>query len=185
MSLHGVDNSWIDRAMLLVCDSSGRVQAVAASAGQEAQLPTDELLGRNVEQIFGLGSAMSTWLDARIHEAKNLDEYSAEGNIDNGSAKWFVKLQSLRRDHDLYGFALQILRFDSAEEICVLGAGDSIVARRQWHEIKNHIGALKLYATFLKRKLADGDERITVEKIFNSVNALISYLDRVRRGDAH
>jgi hypothetical protein len=44
------------------------------------------------------------------------------------------------------------------------------------------MGALKLYATFLKKKMADGDERRIVEKIFNGVNALIGYLDRIRRG---
>jgi nitrogen-specific signal transduction histidine kinase len=64
-----------------------------------------------------------------------------------------------------------------------LAEGGSIVTRKQWHEIKNHIGALRLYATFLKRRMPEGDERQIVEKVLQGVNTLIGYLERIRRGD--
>ena len=93
-----------------------------------------------------------------------------------------LRLDSLNCDGERCGFTLQIAPLGS-EIICVLHEGDSVVARKQWHEIKNHVGALKLYATFLKRKMPEGDERRIVEKIFNGVNTLIGYLDRIRRGE--
>ncbi|HXU10147.1 MAG TPA: hypothetical protein VN743_14215, partial [Blastocatellia bacterium] len=102
--------------------------------------------------------------------------------VEKGRGKLSVRLDILRHDRELYGFALQVLPVQNGA--AGLSDGDSVVERKQWHEIKNHVGALKLYATFLKRKMADGDERRIVEKIFNGVNELIGYMDRIRRGDA-
>lgn len=182
MSLPGSTRARINRAMLLVCDACGKVQAVTSMSARDT-LPQASFLGRDITQVLEYGPAINTWLDERIREANGVDEYSAETSLETGNTRLFLRLDSLKRDNELCGFALQILPFESSEMLCVLREGDSIVERKQWHEIKNHVGALKLYATFLKRMMADGDERRTVEKIFNGVNALITYLDRIRRGE--
>ena len=72
----------------------------------------------------------------------------------------------------------------AAGTVSRLEEGDAVVTRWQWHEIKNHIGALKLYTTFLSRKLLEGDEGQTIEKILKGINALIDFLARIRRGES-
>lgn len=180
MGLQNGERVKIHRAMLLVCDASGEVQAVTSNAADDARGVS--FVHKNLADIFGLSSTINRWVTERIQEAREQDEYAAETRLENGDGPVLVKLESLKRDHELYGFALQfsplVLR-----DPCALREGDSIVARKQWHEIKNHIGALKLYATFLKRKMPESDERHIVEKIFNGVNALIGYMDRIRRGE--
>ena len=168
-------------AMLLICDPAGKVQAVSSKAVGDT-FPEASFLQKDVGELLGLGSSMNSWLEDRINEARNKDEYFAETIVENGIRRLSVRLDVLNHDHELYGFALQVLPVQNGA--AGLSDGDSVVERKQWHEIKNHVGALKLYATFLKRKMPDGDERRIVEKIFNGVNELIGYLDRIRRGDA-
>ncbi len=170
----------INRAMLLVCDSTGKVEAVTSNSAGEPLGPS--FAHRDFGEIFGPRSTINRWFKERIREARERDGYVAETRLENGNGALLVRLESLRSDRGLYGFALQLSPLTVSEAAPALREGDSIVARRQWHEIKNHIGALKLYATFLKRKMPEGDERRIVEKIFTGVNALISYLDRIRRG---
>jgi hypothetical protein len=61
--------------------------------------------------------------------------------------------------------------------------GDAIVTRQQWHDIKNHLGGLKLYATYLKRKLPEGEDQEISGKILTGVDALIDKLAKIRRGE--
>ena len=181
MHSHKAGRVHINKAMLMVCDLAGKVQAVTSNAADE------EILGPSFEQrefgeIFGRSSTINRWFSARITEAKGKDEYVAETQLEDGDGPLLVRLESLKSDHKPYGFALQLMPLSNGEKPCSLHEGDSIVARRQWHEIKNYVGALKLYATFLKRKMPEGDERSIIEKIFNGVNDLIGYMDRIRRG---
>ena len=168
--------------MLLVCNASGEVQAVTSNAADDPRMGVS-FVHKSLAEIFGLRSSINRWFSERILEARGQDEYAAETQVENGDGPVLVKIESLKRDHELYGFALHfsplVLR-----NPCGLGEGDSIVVRKQWHEIKNHVGALKLYATFLKRRMPESDERRIVEKIFNGVNALIGYMDRIRRGES-
>jgi hypothetical protein len=172
----------ISKKMLLVCDVTGKVQAVTSRAASDT-LTGVSIVGRDFAQIFGLDSTINRWFTERIQEARGQYQYSAETSLENGHGKVFVRLESLTRDGEPYGFALQLRPLVQPETPSTLVNGDSIISRRQWHEIKNHVGALKLYATFLKRKMSEGDERSIVEKIFNGVNALIGYLERIQRGD--
>jgi len=57
------------------------------------------------------------------------------------------------------------------------------VTRQQWHDIKNQLGGLKLYATFLNRKLPLTEDRQTVERMLNGINVLIEHLAKIRRGE--
>jgi len=175
----------VGKALLLVCDAAGRVQAVT-SKGSGDTFSGVNVGERDFAEIFGRGSSINSWFTECIQEARQQDEYCAEANLDlgNGSGRVFVKLESLRCDNELYGFALQLCPNAPQRTSFAPDKGDSVITRKQWHEIKNHVGALRLYATFLKRKMADGDERLIVEKMLNGVNALIGYLDKIRRGDS-
>jgi nitrogen-specific signal transduction histidine kinase len=184
-------NPWLgDNAMLLVCDAKGRVQAVNSGAGMEV---VSGIKASDIEvgQFFGQNSAVNRWFLERLQEASELADYSAEADLDleDGDRHVFVRLDSLKCENELYRFALQLCPDQmsrSAREVSELPhleEGDSIVTRREWHEIKNHVGALRLYATFLKRRMPEGDERQIVEKVLQGINTLIGYLDRIRRGE--
>jgi nitrogen-specific signal transduction histidine kinase len=194
MGASGSGSLWLgNNAMLLVCDAKGKVQAVNSGADMEV---VSGIKSNDVEvgQFFGQNSAVNRWFLERLKEASELADYSAEADLDleDGDRHVFVRLDSLKCDNELYRFAFQLCP-DSARTTTRelpellqsprLEEGDSIVTRREWHEIKNHVGALRLYATFLKRRMPDGDERQIVEKVLQGINTLIGYLDRIRRGE--
>lgn len=180
---------WLgNNAMLLVCDAAGRVQAVNSGAGMEV------VAGINAGEMFGQNSAINRWFLERIQEASELADYSAEADLhlEDGDRHVFVRLDSLKCENELYRFALQLCPDQTSRpapesselrHLPKLEDGNSIVTRGQWHEIKNHVGALRLYATFLTRRMPEGDERQIVEKVLQGINALIGYLDRIRRGE--
>ena len=170
-------------AILLVCDAGGRVQAVSGGTGT-GMFSCETIAQKHFAEVFGRESNITHWLTEHLNEARRRIDYHAQGSLENGSQMLFVKLESLKCDDELYGFALQILPGDVPAKNTPIDEGDAVVYRKQWHEIKNHIGALKLYATFLTRKMPDGDERQTVEKMLNGINVLIEYLAKIRRGDA-
>lgn len=171
-----------NKAMLLVCDASGKVQAITSGAGIEVAS------GTNAADMLGADSAVNRWFLERIQEAAELADYSAEADLDleDGDRHVFVRLDSLRGENELFRYALQLCPDQTARtvrELPAIDEGDSVVSRKQWHEIKNHVGALRLYATFLKRRMPEGDEREIVEKMLQGINSLIAYLDRIRRGE--
>ena len=179
-----------NNAMLLVCDAQGRVQAVNSGAGMEvvSGIKAGDI---GVAHFFGQNSAVNLWFLDRIQEAGETADYSAEASLDleDGDRHVFVRLDSLKCENELYRFALQLCpdqisrSASEVSELPQLQEGDSIVTRKEWHEIKNHVGALRLYATFLKRRMPEGDERQIVEKVLQGINTLIGYLDRIRRGE--
>lgn len=170
-------------AMLVVCDAAGKVQAVTSRSGRDIRPAKAGEDG--FAQLFGFNSAVNEWFLERINEARESADYSAEANLDldGGDTHVFVRVDTLRCDNEHYRLALQFCPSEAPLEVQKLGDGDSIVTRKEWHEIKNHIGALRLYATFLKRRMPEGDDRQIVEKVLQGVNVLIGYLDRVRRGE--
>lgn len=170
-------------AMLLVCDAAGRVQAVSGGTANST-FPCVTIAQKHFAELFGPESGITHWLTQHLNEARRKIDYRAESSLENGSQMIFLRLESLKCDDELYGFALQILPGDITPKGNTLDEGDAVVYRKQWHEIKNHIGALKLYATFLTRKMPEGDERQTVEKMLNGINVLIEYLAKIRRGDS-
>ena len=188
MGALGSGSPWLgNNAMLLVCDANGKVQAVNSGAGMEvvSGIKASDI---GVAHFFGQNSAVNLWFLERIREASELADYSAEADLDleDGERHVFVRLDSLKCENELYRYALQLCpdqTSQSARELPLLKEGDSVVTRKQWHEIKNHVGALRLYATFLKRRMPEGDEREIVEKMLQGVNALIGYLNRIRRGE--
>jgi hypothetical protein len=154
-----------------VAISSGAAAAFDAAAAE-----------KHYAEVFGRDSKITEWITGQIEEARERGDYSAQASLESGGAPVAVKLDSLRRNGELYGYSLQV-----APGVAIAGPGleegDAVIYRAQWHEIKNQVGALKLYATFLTRKMPDGDDRQTVEKMLNGINTLIDYLAQIRRGE--
>ena len=168
--------------MLLLCDAAGRVQAVSGGTPKDA-FPCVTIAQKHFAELFGPESGITRWLTEHLNEARRKVDYYAENSLEEGGQMVFLRLESLKCDDELYGFALQVTPGSNPSKENALEEGDAIIYRKQWHEIKNHIGALKLYATFLTRKMQEGDERQTVEKMLNGINVLIDYLAKIRRGD--
>lgn len=178
-----VVGSRIEGMTLLICDAAGRVEAVTSSASKGV-IPCSPVKHKHFAEVFGQDSEITGWLTHHMNEARRREDYYYESQLENGNSPLSIRLESLKCDEELYGFALTLSPFVARNNGNAYEEGDAVIYRKQWHEIKNHIGALKLYATFLTKKLPEGDERQAVEKMLNGINTLIEYLARIRRGEA-
>jgi hypothetical protein len=167
---------------LVVCDAAGRLLAISANAPKEI-ISCSPVAHQHFAEIFGASSAITRWLTDHLGQARREGDYFTESQVETGDGLLYVRLESLMCDQELYGFALTLAPATLATGER-LEEGDAVVYRKQWHEIKNYIGALKLYATFLTRKMPEGDERQTIEKMLAGINSLIDYLARIRRGES-
>lgn len=178
------DKPGVDAVTLVICDAGGRVQAVTSSASKDL-INCSPVKHRHFAEVFGQDSEVTNWLTYHMNEARKQDDYYTESQLENGNTPWLIKLESLKCDETLFGFVVTLSPFVARDNrnASAYEEGDAVVYRKQWHEIKNHIGALKLYATFLTKKLPEGDERQAVEKMLNGINTMIDYLARIRRGE--
>jgi len=142
---------------------------------------------------------LATWVTKQINEARSNQSHRAQSSLEYQGGRVSVKFetltfqgQSISQDDVSSrsasaevssgrenGYAVIVAPIESS-----IPEGASVVTRQQWHDIKNHLGGLKLYATFLKKKTADGDDRAIVEKMLNGINGLIDHLAQIRGGDA-
>lgn len=167
---------------LVVCDAAGRLLAMSANAPQ-GLISCSPVAHQHFAEIFGESSAITRWLTDHLGQARREGGYYIEHELESEGGQLHLRLESLMCDQELYGFALTLAPAAAQSAESQLEEGDSVVYRKQWHEIKNYIGALKLYATFLTKKLPDGDEKQTIEKMVAGINGLIDYLARIRRGE--
>jgi nitrogen-specific signal transduction histidine kinase len=167
---------------LVICDAGGRVQAVSSKASSDL-LPCAKVKGIHFSEVFGQASEITRWLTEHINLARRQGDYMAESRFEGKQGSLIVKLESLKCDGEPYGFAVQILHDRPPQQESALTEGTTVVTRQQWHDIKNQLGGLKLYATFLSRKMATGADHETIEKLLNSVNMLIENLAKIRRGE--
>jgi hypothetical protein len=166
---------------LVICDAAGRLLAISANAPREL-ISCSPTAHQHYAEVFGESSTITRWLTDQLGQARREGDYYIEHQIESGGDMLNLRLESLMCDQELYGFALTLAPAASTSA-ALLEEGDAVVYRKQWHEIKNYIGALKLYATFLTKKLPDGDEKQTIEKMLAGINGLIDYLARIRRGE--
>ncbi|HSE98993.1 MAG TPA: hypothetical protein VLD57_12065 [Blastocatellia bacterium] len=163
--------------MLIICDADGMIRAVSSGADGDS--------GRkHFTELFGVGSDITRWLIERVDEARSSSSSQAEKSFEHEGKKLSVTLESLRNGDAFYGVAIQVNKEIRGEQRQQISEGDAVVTRQQWHDIKNHLGGLKLYATFLNRKLPPSEERQTVERMLNGLNVLIEHLAKIRRGES-
>jgi hypothetical protein len=191
-----VTESHTKETILVICDQTGHLQSASASLGA---LPVTSLgtsisssgLGgiaaatlcadagqKHFAELFGAGSAITHWLSEQLERAWENDELHSESRLAVGEKTVRVRFEPLRGGGAVTGFAVHI-----AEEEPTPAEGSILVTREQWHEIKNQLGGLKLYATFLRKKLPEGEDRDIIGKVLNGLNGLIEDLARIRRGE--
>jgi nitrogen-specific signal transduction histidine kinase len=168
----------------LIYDAAGRLQAASAGAMEWLSLvgnsPVAQFRTRtHFAELFGSDSVLTQWLTEQVNQVRRSESHSAALLLDNNGYTLRVRLDALRQDDQLYGFAICI----SDKKLVALPEGDAVITRQQWHDIKNRLGGLKLYATFLKKKLANDEDRQIAEKMLDGLNGLIDHLARIRRGE--
>jgi nitrogen-specific signal transduction histidine kinase len=172
-----------DSEMLFICDVDGRVQAVSSAAALKGLL-NGSPVQKHFTEVFGAGSEISGWLAEHIDEARNHEQYRMESRLEHNGERMTIMLESLKHAEALYAFAIQVKPHSCGEAQAEVAEGDAVVTRQQWHDIKNQLGGLKLYATFLNRKLPPSEDRQTVERMLNGINVLIEHLAKIRRGES-
>lgn len=125
------------------------------------------------------GSQFENWLADQITQAKTNQLHECESSFENNGSTFHVSFGTLSGSGGLCGYALRVHRYevDSGED------ESSLVTRQQWHDIKNRLGGLKLYATFLQKKLVGKEDEAVADKLLNGINGLITHLAQVRRGE--
>src|SRR5215510_10464632 len=98
----------ISKAMLVVCDAAGKVQAITSREANDT-FPGGSSVERDFAEVFGRGSSIDRSIIERVREARVQEEYSAEARLENGHGQLFIRLESLNRDVQLYGFAVQLI----------------------------------------------------------------------------
>jgi len=182
------------RSIVLIYDMEGKLMAGSGAASSPLLSPAEgsatvacqpsdlqesgETAAPHFADMFGADSMLARWLAEHYLKARAMDDYQTESELEHNGIPLQVRLETLRQHGTSYGIALLLAARGAA-----LGDGDAIVTRQQWHDIKNHLGGVKLYATFLKRKLADGEDQPIVDKILNGINGLIEQMARIRRGE--
>ena len=201
MSNHNSDNTDDDKPhqahLTVVCEQAGKVVAIAgapscwrpATPAAEAALPAgsssadidadiDDAVWRSngLPALVGAESELADWISGHLQEVNESNFCCANSRIAHNGNAVDVKIERLRGADGPFGYAVHLSKGLDGNAIREMD-------RRQWHDIKNHLGGLKLYATFLRKKIPDTETQQIVEKLLNSINSLIDQLARIRRGE--
>jgi hypothetical protein len=177
----------IDTTVLLIYDSEGNLVAESKGAAQSVFGKEDGALSVRTgpssavdyAAAFGEGSELTRWLTNQIDQARKLESHRAQSRFDHRGKHLSIRFETVRFPG--LGNRYAVLISSSEDSI---PDGSSVITRQQWHDIKNHLGGLKLYATFLKKKLDSSEDQAIVEKLLNGINGLIDHLAQIRGGEA-
>jgi hypothetical protein len=133
---------------------------------------------RHYTEMFGSGSSLAEWVSEAHSHCQAVADHCAESDLEYDGTIVHIVFLALKTTHRISGFALLISNAGQS-----MLEGGTVVTREQWHDIKNHLGGLKLYATFLRKRITSVEEQPIVDKILKAINGLIDHLARIRRGE--
>jgi nitrogen-specific signal transduction histidine kinase len=164
----------VDGCTVIVFDADGLVRS--ATSGAAALLGSGELRsGASLDDAFAGAPTLRQWIALAADRARASGAGDSCVLLGDGGPAVQVCLAPIAGGD---GFALVA----SPSEPPSVDAES--VSQRAWHDIKNQLGGLKLYATFLKMRLGAQDElvRETSEKIVSGIDAIVRSIAEVRRG---
>jgi hypothetical protein len=135
--------------------------------------------GVHYAEVFGEGSELTKWVTNQIDEARKQESYTAQSRLEHQGGQVNIRFETVKFPGLGNRYAVLITSPEDS-----IPDGSSVITRQQWHDIKNHLGGLKLYATFLKKKLDNSEDQTIVEKLLSGINGLIDHLAQIRGGDA-
>jgi hypothetical protein len=178
-----------DRAtILLIYDSEGKLVAESNGARQFAFGAEGDATGVNpgawdgashTVAAPGQGSDLMSWVTSQIDRARKQESHRDRSTLEHPSGLVDVKFETLSLPGKDRRYAVLISQSED-----LVPDGSSVITRQQWHDIKNHLGGLKLYATFMKKKTSGTEDQVIVEKLLNGINGLINHLAQIRGGDS-
>jgi hypothetical protein len=158
---------------VVLFDVDGRVRSASSGAGARLGAPGLDV-GTSLDDALAADPPLREWVAAAAGRAKESGAY--DSCVLPGSEPVEVAVAPIAGGD---GFALVAALCEPAP------VDGSAVSQQAWHDIKNQLGGLKLYATFLKMKLGKEDDlvRETSEKIVRGIDAIVQTIAEVRRGD--
>jgi hypothetical protein len=162
---------------VLVCDESGRVRyATDLSIARDQKGARVE--GASLDDLLTRAPKLREWIG--IAAERVVADRAAESCVvieDDGVA-YDVSVVPLAGEGER-GYAVVA----APAETTAVDPAD--VSQRTWHDIKNQLGGLKLYATFLRKKIGETDEALkdTAGKIVAGVDAVVAAIAEARRGE--
>jgi hypothetical protein len=161
-----------EQIAVIIFDREGRVRSASGGAG--ALLGGVPAVGASAGEAFAASPELGAWLGI-------VGERSGTGDDDacvisaGLPAPVEVRFAPLGAD----GFAVVA----TGVEAPAVDPGS--VSQRTWHDIKNQLGGIKLYATFLKKRLGEAEPLVkeTAEKVVAAVDAVVHSIGEARRGE--
>ncbi len=160
-----------------LCDTAGQVMAGSAELRRQlGETHFHKITGRSVVEL------------ARRLGHSCLPESFSEFMASN-QAEQTVQCQCHRTGEQLHlcrleGQPLVLIEFEAnqSNEWQVTLSEVGRITLRLFHDLKNQIGGLKLYAAFLKRRFADHPEGVEIsEKILKALNLMADYANLVTK----
>jgi nitrogen fixation/metabolism regulation signal transduction histidine kinase len=162
---------------VIVFDDEGRVRSATPGAGALLGTPEPQV-GATLADTLAVVPTLRLWVSVAAYRARTVGIGDACVDFDATPAPVEIRIAPV--SGDAAGF---VLVASPAEPPAPSPDG---VTQRAWHDIKNQLGGLKLYATFLKMKFGGQDEllRETAEKIVGGVDAVVVAIAEARREGA-
>jgi nitrogen fixation/metabolism regulation signal transduction histidine kinase len=161
---------------VIVFDDEGRVRSATPGAGALLG-PPEPRVGATLDDTLAAVPRLHEWVAVAVDRARGEGVGDSCVDLDAPSP---VEIRIAPVSGDAAGF---VLVASPAEPPAPAPDG---VTQRAWHDIKNQLGGLKLYATFLRMKLGGQDEQIreTAGKIVAGVDAVVVAIADARREGA-
>jgi hypothetical protein len=152
---------------VIICDADGRV--LSASGGQGVAAVGESLAG---------SPKMREWVEVALERVREDGVADTCVVLEDDGVALDVAVVPLDGP-DGAAFAVVASRAD------VAAVAPHEVSQKAWHDIKNQLGGLKLYATFLRRRFVGDDELAheTVGKIVSGIDAVVNAIAAARRGE--
>jgi nitrogen-specific signal transduction histidine kinase len=165
---------------VIVCERDGRIRSATAAA-------RELLRGARLEAGVGLAEGLASspglarWVSGALEREGPIRAFQTGVVADGGAEPLRVYLTVLPDGTAEGAIALALSHVGASDEV----VSPRDVARKTWHDIQNQLGGLKLYATFLKRKLGEADDqvRVTADKIITGIDAVSQSIANARRGE--
>jgi nitrogen fixation/metabolism regulation signal transduction histidine kinase len=165
---------------VIVCGRDGRIRSATPEAHE--LLGGDALeAGASLADGFAAAPGLARWVEGALARGGPARMFQTGVIAATNAPPLRVYLTVLPDGGSDGEVALALTRVTGTEDVVL----PHDVARKTWHDIQNQLGGLKLYATFLKKKLGTADDQVreTAEKIVMGVDAVSQSIANARRGE--
>ena len=160
---------------VIICDATGRVLSASGGRGES---PGAAASVRTVSEALAERPKLREWVDVALDRVREDGAGDSCVVIEDDGVALDVCIVPLDGESGT-AFAVVASRAD------VVAVNPDQVSQKAWHDIKNQLGGLKLYATFLRKRFGGVDAlaQETVGKIVSGIDAVVDAIAAARRGE--